>query len=109
MNSQIKVADITLQQLGGGSRLKAMIGAKHIYCKDEGKTLMFKFMRGVRNKANYIEVTLAADDTYTVKFFSLYTTRNYRTDFKAISEHAQVYCDQLRGLFETETGLYLSL
>lgn len=99
MNKQI--AETTLMQLGGYGRLKAMIGAEFFSYDDKG-TLTFKF-KGCR-KANYLEVVLDADDTYTMVFLKI--TNPTR---KEVGKFSGLYCDQLQGIFENETGLYLSL
>ena len=58
----------TLNQLAqaenGSSRLVAMIGAKAFIKCDIENFVSFKFMKGAKNKANYIRITLNASDTY---------------------------------------------
>ena len=93
------IAATIQQQLG--NRTFVMLGAHCLI--DHGDALSFKF-RGSR-AANYVKVTLAADDTYTVDFKKL--GRNYSV--KDVSETAGVYVDSLHALIESTTGLYTSL
>jgi len=101
-------AQQTLNQLtntnNGGQRLVVMVGAKNIVKSDADSFVSFKFMKGAKNKANYMKITLNAMDTYDVEFGYIrgmnYTVR---------SEHEGVYDDMLKDLFENETGLRLSM
>ena len=98
-----EIANTTLNQLGGGNRLSAMIGAKHFMSHEDG-TLSFKF-KGNR-KMNYIRITLDASDTYTMSFQKFSPSKG---TVKVILEVSMVYNDQLKAVFEQETELYLSL
>lgn len=97
-------ADITLAQLGG-HRFTVMTGARDLFHSDGGRTLQFKLPRGsAKNKATFVKVTLNDNDEYTVTFMS------YRNlDVKTISEHDHVQASNLRGLFTSQTGLYLNI
>ncbi len=95
-----KVAETIAQQLGGLGRLKAMIGAKHFAY--EGKSLQFKFPN--RRGPNYVKITLAPDDTYTMDF-----GRIVKWDLKNKKTLKGIYFDQMKEVFERETGLRLSL
>lgn len=98
----MSVPNITLSQLGGGGKLRAMIGA-HSFA-GSGNTLAFRFAAKARNGANVIRITLMPSDTYRVEFLSLRgASRKVKGDFD------DVYADSLRQLIESETGLYLSL
>jgi hypothetical protein len=111
---EIKPADIILQQMGGSSRLKAMIGARDFFSDDNGQTLLFKFMKG-KNGATCIRITLDPGlDLYTVKFIKIGRRKDETLPIMipfavTVSEHEGIYCDMLRDLFTSETGLYLSL
>ena len=98
----------TLQQLtqssNGSGRLKAMIGAKNFAKSDEQMFVSFMFMRGAENKANYVKITLNGKDLYNVEFGKLTPTKH-----KIISNIEDMYAEDLRGYFEGETKLYLSL
>jgi hypothetical protein len=96
------VAQEILRQLGG-NRFIAMTGAKN--CADVGNGLAFQLPSKFANQGiNAVKIVLDPSDTYTVKFM-----RFWGTNLKTISEHHDVYCDQLVELFETQTGLYTHL
>jgi len=97
----LEVANTILAQLGGSGRLSAMIGAKHLVGGE--RTLTFKFMGGA-NGANCVRVTLDPSDTYTVEFMAVRGTK-----VTPKGSFSDVYYDALKGLFEGETGLHLSL
>ena len=61
----MRVADITLEQLGG-SKFLAMTGANHLL--SDGNTLRMNLPKNA-SKANRLWITLNADDTYTMNFF----------------------------------------
>jgi len=100
MTTNLQVAETTLSQLGGVGRLTAMIGAKHF--TGDATSLTFKFAAKARNASNCLRVTLTPADTYTVEFIAV---RGLKVATKSVHE---VYADQLRALFERETGLYLT-
>lgn len=98
----MQVAQTILQQLGG-NRFIAMTGARDFVGLANG--LQFSLpQRLCTNKANKARVILAADDTYTLEFFSI-----RGVNVKAISEHAMVYADNLAALFTEQTGLAVRL
>jgi hypothetical protein len=108
-----KPADIILQQLGGRNRLR-LVGAKDIYSADNGNSLVFKFMRGAKNKATYIKINLDGTDLYNVIFSKIVYKKHPEFNIripeqKIVSTHEAIYNDMLVELFESETGLYLSL
>ena len=100
----MSAALIILQQLGGG-RFIAMTGANSLV---GGPTeLQFHLpARFARNGINCVRVHLSADDTYLVSF---YKVAKRGLQVKVVSTFEQVYCDQLRSLFTSETGLAVSL
>ena len=89
-------------QMGGAGIMKALLGidAYRIIEIGEGG-LAFKF-KGNRN-INYCEVKLMPNDTYTMNFKRLTAKHSYH-----IKTFEDVYCNQLKPLFEKTTGLYLS-
>ena len=106
----MKPADITLRQLGGSRRLKALIGAKDFFSADEGRTLCFKF--SMCKEANSVFVTLNGLDLYDVKFVK--RGRLNRKTFemsphKTTGEFENVPVENLKSVIEDFTGLYLSL
>ena len=94
----------TLAQMGGGGRLRAMIGAKHFVHHADG-TLAFKFMKA-RQGANYVEITLTPKDLYTMRIGRI---RRGGIGFEEIVVAEDLFFDQLIPTFENATGLYLTL
>lgn len=99
------VANTILEQLGGASRLKAMIGA-HSFHK-EGKILIFKWKAKAHKGAKAVRITLEPSDTYKMEFFAQAPAPTF--EVKITATYEDVYNDQLVEIFERETGLYLSL
>ena len=109
----MKVANIILQQLGG-NRFIAMTGASHFV--SDGNTLRMNLPRNA-SKANRLYITLAADDTYTMRFF-YYRAGGWRVNHKTMTvtetktverdvyKIEGVYFDQLQSIFTKQTGLY---
>lgn len=107
-------ADVILQQLGGMNKLKAMIGAKNVLSDNGGKTLLFEFPNRMRSKPNFIRITLTGRDDYDIEFGRWGRKKNKKfgimePHYKQLKTYRGIYADQLRGLFEKETGLRLSL
>jgi hypothetical protein len=94
------VARTILAQLGG-SRFAFMVGAKNIV--GSADALTFQFMR-TTTTGNRCTITLAGDDTYTVRFWTLRGTKA-----TTLSEVAGVYCEDLARIFSDATGLVTSL
>lgn len=92
------VARTIISQMGGGKRLKAMIGARNFAGGDNYVTFHFSGSK----IANRIRVTLDPSDTYTVEFFKL---RGHV--LSKIAEHDMIYCDQLIDLFMSTTKLVI--
>ena len=92
---------VILAQLGG-PRAITMIGAKDILV--DSKLLQFGFKAKATNGANKVRITLDPTDTYAVEFWKV-----RGTSAKKISKHEEIYADNLRPLFERETGLYLRM
>jgi hypothetical protein len=93
------VAQTILAQLGG-RKFIAMTGAKNLMAGDNS----LQFAIPTSNKINRVRITLTPADTYTVEFFNV---RGY--EFKLLSTHDDVYCDQLADVFESSTGLVTTL
>lgn len=79
-----------------------MIGADNFV--GSADSLQLKFKSRAKNGGNTLRVRLGADDTYTVEFWKV-----RGVSVSKLSEHSDVYADNLRTVFEHETGLYLSL
>jgi len=98
-----EVANTIVAQMGNSiSRMTVMIGAHSFTSTDN--SLTFKFKSRAKNASNCVRVTLEPSDTYTVEFISL-----RGASMKTKGEFHDVYAENLKSLFETETGLYLSL
>lgn len=104
----MRVADIILQQLGGG-RFIAMTGSKNFI--SDGNTLRMSLAKN-SSEANRLWITLDGDDTYTMRFFR-YTPSRFDTktctfteEVTEIKKISGVYCDQLQDIFTSTTGLY---
>jgi len=109
-----EVAATILRQLGGTGRLQAMIGVRQFFSYNpsagpgEGWILggvSFSFPNRAP-RPNYVKITLAGDDTYTVRFLR---HGRGRGNYKDLGTFSGIYADQLRELFDRQTGLYLSL
>lgn len=101
MTRNQEIAQVIRTQMGGGNRLVAMVGAKDFVAIQNG--LQFKHMRS--NGINMVRVVLdEGKDLYTMEFLSA-----HGGTLKQKAFYEEVYCDQLKELFETTTGLYLSI
>lgn len=99
--NKMQVAQTILQQLGG-NKFVAMTGSKNFIASEN-----FLRMNLTRNKAKakWLKITLNANDTYTMDFFT--ADKNFNLTSKVKFE--DVYCDQLCFLFTKATGLFTSL
>jgi hypothetical protein len=101
--SDQEIAQTILQQLGG-SRFTTMTGAKSYTSIEKG--LMFQLPSGfAKNGINKVRIYLTPQDTYTVEFWKI----GPKLKLSHISTHENIYADSLRELFESQTGLYLTL
>lgn len=103
VNNNNPVAQIILEQLGG-FRFIAMTGAKNLGATSN--SLRFNISSRNKAKANGVEITLNASDTYTVHFYSI-NKRDWTVDTK--KQVSGVYADMLQDLFTEVTGLYTKL
>jgi hypothetical protein len=96
------VAKTILAQLGGQSRIAAMLGARDFaYSKD---SLHFRIGSGAVNKANRLSITLDPSDTYTVKFIG-----GRGVNIREVGSVSDVYAGSLKATIEKNLGMYLSL
>lgn len=102
--TNIEAANIVAEQLAGGvNKLVAMVGARDIVAIPGG--LQFKFMKTERTKANTLRIEVnGATDLYTVSFLKV---RGGKVE--KVGEFGDVFCGDLRGMFERFTGLALGL
>jgi len=94
---QIETAKIILDQLGGQRKLVMFTGAYNFVAIKNGVTFRIK-NRGV----NFIQIVLNGKDLYDVTF-----SKFFKLSLKKVSEHNDVYFDELIPLFEKNTGMYL--
>lgn len=81
--------------------LSAFLGAKDLLF---GNTeVCFRWKARARNGANALKIQLDPNDTYMVEF------RFERAGKVTVrSAHSNIYAEELKSLFERETGLFLS-
>lgn len=102
--SDMQVAETILEQLGG-RKFIAMTGAKDFIGKPD--ELQLSLPRNfAKDGINRVRVRLDPSDTYTVIFERVNARRGEYTEVYKTSD---IYCDQLRELFEEHTGLRTSL
>ena len=102
--NQATIAKTILQQMGGASRLQAMVNAKNfISAETDGNcSLTFYHMKG-QNKSNCTRITLMPNDTYTVEFLWVRSP-----NCTVRSTHENVYGNALISFWESETELCLT-
>jgi hypothetical protein len=102
------VSNTILAQLGG-SRFIAMTGASSFTGSANALSFKLPGKSGfVKNGIRGVRIVLDPSDTYTVAFYA-WRKKGGVSDFKIISEYSDIYAENLRGLFERETGLRTSL
>lgn len=106
---ETKPADIILQQLGGSRRLAMMIGAKEFFSDSNGSTLIFRI--AMCDTVNRIRITLNGLDLYNVQFEKVgrMNRKTFSFPVTVADEFTNIYAEDLKGLIESQTGLYLSL
>lgn len=108
----MRVADTILQQLGG-NKFIVMTGSKNFL--SDGNTLRMHLAKNV-SKANRLEITLDADDLYTMRFYKYTAGRlNKKTWSWTADKVEEVYTvsgiwfDMLQPVFTQVTGMYTHL
>lgn len=97
----MEIYETIIKQLGGTSRLVAMLGANNfLYSAKENNWVSFRF-KGSK-LFNHVKITLNSMDTYDVKFKKVWGMKITRE-----KTFSNVYNDQLIPLFEQTTKLYL--
>lgn len=90
-----------------GLQYVPMIGAYNQFHHPEG-ALSFRFKAKAAKtngkSPNWVKITLAADDTYTVEY-----GRIFGLGFDVLKTETGIYCDQLRSRLESVLQLRLSL
>ena len=92
-------AQKVLQLLGGKAFINAT-GARDIMFS--GNSLSLKFPKFVKNKSNYLTVTLDRSDSYTMDFGQL-----RGNDVKRVAVLSGLHGNSLRTVFSEVTGLVL--
>ena len=114
MTSNAEIANTILNQLGGG-RFIVMTGSKDMIAIYNGLRMS---LAKNGSKANRLEITLNAMDTYDMRFYRYtgprYSTRGgqfkmYPEKVTTVKEYNDIYCDQLQEIFTSVTGLYTRL
>jgi len=100
MNHNVAVE--ILSQLGGHSRLSAMIGASSFAAGQN--SLSFRIKAKAKNKAKALIVTLTGQDLYDVDFLAM---KGF--DAVTVDKLVSVSCEQLKPMIEAKLGLSLSL
>lgn len=100
-NKNIEVGMTILKQLGGTQRLSIMAGCTNFSIDETSAT--FKVGKNGK-KVTHCTIKLDPSDTYTVKFFNI-----RGTNIQVLKELNDIYDDMLINVFETNTGMYLSL
>ena len=93
----MQVGQTIYNQLGAG-RFSMMTGSKQFVT--DTNMLRMKLIRNTSG-AGYLQITLDADDTYTMHFY-----RIYKLEVKTVTTYSGVYCDMLQEIFTEVTGLY---
>ncbi|MBO7714602.1 MAG: hypothetical protein J6S85_13585 [Methanobrevibacter sp.] len=106
-----EIATTILKQLGG-NKFIAMTGTKNFIAIERG--MICKIGKNA-SKANYLEIVLNGDDTYTMRFIK-FTNCRMTKDYKFIDakretlkEYQHIYFDQLQELFTEYTHMYTHL
>jgi hypothetical protein len=100
--TDMTIAKTILSQLGG-NKFIAMTGAKNLGASENG--LSMKIMRNAK-KVTHVKITLNGKDLYDVEFIKI----NTRTlEMTVLSKAEDAYAEDLKGIFESSTGLYTSL
>jgi hypothetical protein len=108
------VANAIKEQIG--HKALYMLGAKTLVAHKDG--LSFR-IRG-SNKANYVKITVAPNDTYNMEFAKIRAVPILRAihmtpeqekekSYKVVAEHKGIYSDMLNKIIEQETGLSTKL
>jgi hypothetical protein len=108
MTEPLQVAETVFAQMGGKGRLSAMVGAHNFSydARDERRTVATFHFKGCR-KANVCRVAYDyASDTYG--FYLVRYSPKKLTLTPVVAIDRDVYAEDLRRLFESNTGLYLT-
>ena len=96
-NQKLQVAHTILEQLGG-PRIKHFLGTK--FFVGDSNSLMFDYDGCLAS--NKVKITLNDMDTYDIEFYQI-----RGTEFETVETLNDVYAEDLIGIYERTTGLYL--
>ena len=91
------------KQLGGASRLTAMVGAYNRAFDSDG-SYQFRIKAKAKDGINYIKITLNPNDLYNIEYGKI-----RGMDFKVLETQTDVYVDDMVRNIEERTGLALRL
>lgn len=98
IQQKMPVAETILAQLGG-KKFIMMTGARNFVGSED--SLSFRLPGTMtRNRINHVRITLDPSDTYSLTFSAI-----RKMKAKIVSEHSEVYSDNLCELFRDITGL----
>jgi hypothetical protein len=99
-----------LNQLGG-NKFVAMTGSYNFLSgKDEGQEFLRMHLRKNKSKANRLQITLNAMDTYNVHFYRFWiSAKTKEMNNDTVEYFENIYNDQLQEIFTRVTGLNTSL
>lgn len=100
--ANMEIAHTILSQLGG-NKFIAMTGAKNLGASENG--LSMKIMRNAK-KVTHVKITLNGKDLYDVEFMKI---NNRSFEITVLAKFEDAYAEDLKGIFESSTGLYTSL
>jgi hypothetical protein len=105
--TDMTVATTIFQQLGG-RQFQVLTGARNLVGGDDSLSMQVSASAQIplKNRCTHVRITLDPMDTYTVEFLR-FNRKTY--EFTECSKHEGVYNDQLKDLFEAQTGLYVTL
>lgn len=105
---QQQVARTIIAQMGGEARLEIMAGLEHWYITTEGDLILyFKASR----RANIAKIKLNWKDLYDIEFYKVeISTAGQQPVHNDLVVHYQdIYEENLRDIFESATGLRITL
>lgn len=95
-------AETILQQLGG-NKFIAMTGAKSFVKDSKNNKLFFKIGTNPK-KVTHVTITLNGKDLYDIEFLKI-----RGVDINKVAEFKDIDAENLRDVFEKNTGLHVSL
>jgi len=95
-----EIAKIILSQLGGTSRLNAMLGVKQFCSVENGVSIKYK----VASPVNYIKIILNGLDLYDIEMGKI-----RGNTYKIINSVSDVYVEDMKNIIEDTCKVRLSL